>query len=250
MSQLRGSRRGASPLLLALEARAWLELGAAVAAWPWLSLAPRSAKGDPVLVLPGWLASDLSTVVLRRFLRQLGYRPSGWELGRNYGPSPQLVEALESRFLTLAEREGPISLVGWSLGGIYARQLARRHPEHTARLITLAAPHSSRAARGVADVFESGLGAEAERDVPESIPTTAVFSRSDGIAPWRVCLVESGPRRESIEVQSSHCGMGHHPAVLWLVADRLAQSREAWRPFEPDGLAARLLGLRPAPAAS
>src|SRR5690348_5320223 len=94
----------------------------------WLMSAPRG-DGHGVLVLPGLLASDVSTAVLRRFLRRLGYDAAGWDLGRNRGPTDQVVEELPKVLSALAKRTGrPVSLIGWSLGGIYARELARRDP--------------------------------------------------------------------------------------------------------------------------
>src|SRR5260221_540964 len=93
-----------------------------------LSSAPRG-DGHGVLVVPGLLASDVSTGVLRRFLRRLGYDAAGWDLGRNRGPTDQVVDELPRVLSALAQRTGrPVSLIGWSLGGIYARELARQHP--------------------------------------------------------------------------------------------------------------------------
>src|SRR5204863_2180670 len=111
-----------SPVLLALEGRAWLEFAALVPALPLLARAP-CGDGHPVLVLPGWLANDRSTWALRWFLRNRGYHVHGWKLGRNLGPTAALAE----RFTALRARHGRrLSLIGWSLGGIYARELARR----------------------------------------------------------------------------------------------------------------------------
>src|SRR5690349_8104798 len=111
--------------LLLLETRALLELAALLPAYPFLRRAPRG-DGHPVLVLPGFMASDFSTRTLRRFLRDLGYAAHGWKLGRNVGPSPELVGRLVERLQELRARHGRrISLIGWSLGGIYARELAR-----------------------------------------------------------------------------------------------------------------------------
>src|SRR5438874_9323897 len=110
--------RPPSPALLALEGRAWLEFAALLPALPLLTRAPRG-DGHPVLVLPGYLASDRSTQVLRWFLRSRGYHVHGWRLGRNRGPAPDLIDGLRDRFTALVDRHGrPMTLVGWSLGGI------------------------------------------------------------------------------------------------------------------------------------
>ena len=83
-----------------------------------------------------------------------------------------------------------------------------------------------------------------EKSSKPSIPITSVYSRTDGIVPWKMCLGEAGPRREAVEVRSSHCGMGHHPGTLWVIADRLAQPDSEWRPFDSEGVLARVLGVR------
>jgi len=225
-----------SVALLALEGRAWLELAALVPALPLLGRAP-VGDGHPVLVLPGWLASDRSTQALRWFLRNRGYHAHGWRLGRNYGPSGALRTALAERFTALRQRHGRrLSLIGWSLGGIYARELARRFPRDVRQVITLASPFRDPSATSIGRFFGARrdgppAGPHAPPGVPLPVPSTSVYSRSDGIVAWRSCLEEGGPQRESVEVRSSHCGMGHHPAVLLVIADRLAQPEGAWRPF-------------------
>src|SRR5215467_14367832 len=126
--------------LLLLEGRAFLEFAALIPAYPFLRRAPRG-DGHPVLVLPGFMASDFSTRTLRRFLRDLGYAVHGWKLGRNVGPSPETVGRLVARLQELRTRHGRrISLIGWSLGGIYARELARRFAPDIRQVITLASP--------------------------------------------------------------------------------------------------------------
>jgi pimeloyl-ACP methyl ester carboxylesterase len=126
--------------LFVLETRALLELAACLPAYPFLQRAPRG-DGHPVLVLPGLLASDLSTRTLRRFLRGRGYAAHGWKLGRNLGPTPELAAGLVERLARLRARyDRPVSIVGWSLGGIYARELARRFAADVRQVITLASP--------------------------------------------------------------------------------------------------------------
>jgi pimeloyl-ACP methyl ester carboxylesterase len=203
---------------LALEGRALWEAGALMPALPLLALAPRG-DGHPVLVLPGWLASDRSTLILRGFLRGLGYRAHGWNLDRNEGPTPETREGLTRRLSEIKQRYGrAVSLIGWSLGGIYARELARRFPSDVRQVITLASPF-----RDLRERFRT----------PMPVPTTAIYSRTDGVVSWRRCIDDEGPRRENIEVDSSHIGMGHHPRVLLIIADRLAQPEGGWRPFVP-----------------
>ena len=240
-----------SPALLALEGRAWFEFAALLPAMPLLGRAP-VGDGHPVLVLPGWLASDRSTQALRWFLRDRGYQVHGWKLGRNYGPSGALRTVLAERFAALRQRHGrSISLIGWSLGGIYARELARRFPRDVRQVITLASPFRDPSATSVARLFRSrGDGRQGvphgQLATPLPVPSTSIYSRSDGIVAWRSCVEEGGPLRESVEVRSSHCGMGHHPAVLLVIADRLALPEGAWRPFEARGLGLRRFVVEPA----
>jgi pimeloyl-ACP methyl ester carboxylesterase len=226
--------------LLALEGRAWLELAAFVPGLPLLSRTPRG-DGHPVLVLPGLLASDVSTRPLRAFLRRQGYHVHGWRLGRNVGASPGVIARLAARLHALHRRhDRSVSLVGWSLGGIYARELARRFPGEVRQVITLASPFRDPSATAVARFFgrrprdQDGPFA-ASMGLPLPVPATSILSRSDGIVAWRSCLEEDGPRRENVVVESSHCGMGHHVAALAVIADRLAQPEGTWAPFSAWG---------------
>jgi len=235
---IRPPRRG----LLLLEGRALLELAALLPAYPFLR---RAARGDghPVLVFPGLMASDFSTRALRRFLRDLGYAVHGWKLGRNVGPSPEVVRGLVERLHDIHGRYGRrVSLIGWSLGGIYARELARRFAPDVRQVITLATPFRDVEATNVPQFLRDrarrrGLPDEPDYrrvlDAPLPVPTTAIYSRTDGIAAWRSCCLEEGPNSESLEVASSHLGIGHHPVTLLTIADRLAQPEDAWRHFTP-----------------
>jgi hypothetical protein len=229
--------------LLPLEGRALLELAALLPAYPFLRRAP-AGDGHPVLVLPGFMASDFSTRTLRRFLRDKGYRAHGWKQGRNVGPNERTVAAMAERLRSLhgayARR---VSLVGWSLGGIYARELARAMPELVRQVITLASPFRDldavnvprflqRRARSRTAVHDDTPVRDRLRQ-PLPVPTTAIVSRTDAIASWRSCCTDPGPFSENLEVESSHLGIGHHPVVLLTIAERLAQPEGAWKPFEP-----------------
>jgi len=224
--------------LLLLEGRALLELGAAAVAYPVLKRAPRG-DGHPVLVFPGFMASDFSTRVLRSFLRDRGYSAHGWKLGRNTGPSPELVTKLGERFAELFQRHTrKISLIGWSLGGIYARELARRFPDGIRQVITLGSPFRDVDATNVPAALRRRAPRPDDTDVSEQlrqpipVPMTSIYSRSDGIAPWQSCVSDAGDMAENIEVESSHLGIGHHPIVLLTIADRLAQPEGEWKKFK------------------
>ncbi len=227
-----------------LESRAVLELGAFAATAPALQLMPRG-DGHPVLVLPGLGATDQSTRPLRWFLGTRGYEPHGWELGRSVGPSGRVRKGVEQRLRAIADQRGStVSIVGWSLGGIYARHLARLHPDAVRQVITLGSPFRFRPgdrsrASGLYDrIHGPGMvppGMELpEEERPElTVPATAIYSRTDGVVRWHRCIEAEGPMRESIEVRASHSGLGFNPAVLIAVADRLHQREDRWRPFRP-----------------
>jgi pimeloyl-ACP methyl ester carboxylesterase len=230
--------------LLWLEQRALFELGALGAAAPWLRLLGR---GDhhPVLVLPGFTASDMSTRPLRWQLRTWGYWAHGWGLGRNLGPTTEVLEGLVDRLVSLNARHGrKVTLIGWSLGGIYARELGRRFPDAVRTVITLGSPYRmnfndrstasplvDRLVAGFDPGLVAGWVSEDER-IPLTMPATSVYSRTDGIVRWYTCIDRAGPYRENIEVIGSHSGLGFNPAVLYVIANRLAQPEGDWRPFE------------------
>jgi hypothetical protein len=235
-----------SKLLFALELRTFPELGGFVASLPLLaSLTPRG-DGHSVLVLPGLVTSDRSTVPLRSFLKSKNYDVHGWELGRNYGPLPGVERRMLDRVKALADSQGrKVSLVGWSLGGIYARQLAKMLPDEVRCVITLGSPFNGNPrATNAWKLYEFTSGHKVddrERHMggaiaePPPVPTTAIFSRSDGICAWRTCIEKEGPLTENIEVEASHCGLGHHPAAVYAICDRLAQPEGRWKKFDRSG---------------
>ena len=242
----------APPLrLLATEApRAALEMAALVATSPLLALG-RRGDGHRVLVLPGLLGGDRSTLLLRRYLTYLGYTVSGWQLGANVGPTEAVVSGLRARLAKLADESGgPVSIVGWSLGGLYAHELARRAPASVRQVITMGSPvrlagrggRAGRASRTGSALFDRFSHLQvapslAARPWSESgalrVPATAIYTRSDGVVAWRSCLLPSARRRENVEVYGSHVGLAHNPAVLHLLADRLHRRAGVWRPFAP-----------------
>jgi pimeloyl-ACP methyl ester carboxylesterase len=228
----------------------WSEIARATAGWALfaaaLPLAPTLPDGDghPVLVLPGLLAGDASTVALRSVLARLGYAVCGWDLGRNIGPTAKVVQGLDERLADCAQRHGrAVSLVGWSLGGIYARTLALRSPHLVRQVVTLGSPfrltspsqsRASRAFERFSHLHVKPTQLPFERGAaPVPVPATSIYSRYDGIVAWQACLDTPSPRAENVEVIGSHLGLGHNPSVIWVVADRLAQPEGAWRPFRP-----------------
>jgi hypothetical protein len=194
--------------------RGLADLTALLVAAPALAAAPRG-DGHGVLVFPGLLAGDTSTMPLRAFLRWLGY-----------------------------------DVRGWSLGGIYAREMARRHPRKVRQVITLGSPYAMRDPRQTyaygpyqrfrsRHVLDRKLPSHQQRARPVDVPSTSVYSRWDGVVPWQACVEPETPMHQNIEVRCSHLGFGVDPATLWLIADRLAVPAGQRIPFRPP------LALRP-----
>jgi pimeloyl-ACP methyl ester carboxylesterase len=237
--------RAPGALRLALELRAPWEMGAGIAAMPFLALA-RRGDGHPVIVFPGLIASDMSTELLRRYLKSRNYAAQRWEQGRNLGPRPGVLEACARQVDTLYKRHGrKVSLIGWSLGGIYARETAKQLPDLVRSVITLGTPFAGHPrATNAWRVYEAASGERVDdtpRDWPAlrqapPVPTTSIYSRTDGVVAWQCSVQEPGPQAENIEVEASHIGLGVNPAVLYAVADRLAQPEGNWRPFDRSGL--------------
>jgi pimeloyl-ACP methyl ester carboxylesterase len=220
-----------SPWLLLLEGRAMAEYGALLLSWARLGRLPRG-DGHAVLVLPGFGATDRSTEPLRRALSRLGYRAHGWEQGRNVGMRRSLRASLDARLERLHAGHGRVSLVGWSLGGVYARELARAAPDRVRRVITLGAPFNHHPRANNADRLyrllnggDTGIDWDGfhRRRMPPPVPCTAIYSKTDGIVHWRCSMEEPAPNTENVEVTGSHLGLGVNVQVLRVIAERLAR---------------------------
>jgi dienelactone hydrolase len=231
--------------LLLAEARGILEFNASLLLAPLLMRAPRG-DGHPVLALPGFLASDLSMAPLRRYLAELGYDAQAWRMGRNIRGLTRMRAALRDRLAEIYTAGGrKVSLVGWSLGGVYARDLALQAPDMVRSVITLASPFANDVRATNATRLYEHLTGESVGDNPEleqaiagdlPVPATSIYSRTDGIVNWRTCLLRPSDTAENIEVHlASHVGIGVNPAALWAVADRLAQGEGQFSPFDRSG---------------
>ena len=236
------SRTPSRALLVTEAPRAGLDFAALLGTWPLLAAA-RRGDGHPVLVLPGLLTGDPATVLLRNVLRALGHNVSGWSLGTNRGPSAPVVQELRTGLERLHHDSGRrVSLVGWSLGGMYAQELARASPGSVRGLITLGTPvlprsgwtqNMSRIADRVTYLSRTATLLPRPWAEPGSlrVPATSVYTRSDGIVGGSTCRYPVRPRRENIEVRGAHLGLAYNPAVLWLLADRLGQGEGKWKPL-------------------
>jgi S-formylglutathione hydrolase FrmB len=207
--------------------------------------APRG-DGHSVLALPGFLASDLSMMPLRRYLSELGYDAHAWRMGRNTGGFNRMRGALLDRLKEIHSASGrKVSIVGWSLGGVYARDLALRAPDMVRYVVTLASPFASDVRATNATWLYEALSGEKVGEDPEfleaiagelTVPTTSIYSKSDGIANWRTCRLRPSDTSENIEVRlASHVGIGVNPAALWAIADRLAQAEGQFHQFDRSG---------------
>ena len=236
--------RGPNRFWTFTEGRAMFELGAFYATRPLLRTLPKG-DGHTVLCLPGFMATNNSTRPMRSLLSELGYDAHGWDSGRNMRVDNALIERLEAQLTRLHKESGrTVSIVGWSLGGVIARELAKLHPDKVRLVISLGSPITTeRAQTGVTKLFELLNGKEPEvqrggrfgalEEAPP-VPTTSVFTKTDGIVHWRGS-VQCGDREdcENILVHASHCGLGVNPSVMVAMADRLAQEEGAWKRFVP-----------------
>jgi pimeloyl-ACP methyl ester carboxylesterase len=231
--------------LLLAEARSLLEFNASLVLSPLLLRAPRG-DGHPVLALPGFMASDLSMAPLRRYLRELGYDTHAWKMGRNFGGLARMQSALRDRLAEIHDQTGrKVSLVGWSLGGVYARALALQRPQSVRAVITLGSPFARDIRATNATRLYEALTGETAEDTAElraaiagdlPVPVTSIYSRTDGIVNWRTCRLRPSDRAENIEVHlASHVGLVVNPAALWAVADRLAQPEDEFMHFDRAG---------------
>jgi pimeloyl-ACP methyl ester carboxylesterase len=198
----------------------------------WAALRRRpTATPRTVMLLPGFGASHRSLGVLGGYLRRIGHHAYDWGLGRNTGNVPELLEGLRVRLETLVDQSGgPASLVGWSLGGYLAREIARDHPELVRKVITLGSPviggprFTATArwyqAQGVALDEIERIVAERFR-VPIRVPVVAIYSKRDGIVAWQACIDRWSPDVRHIEVSETHIGLGFAPKVLGIVAEEL-----------------------------
>lgn len=211
------------------------------------SMFARLPRGDgsPVMVLPGLGTSDISTVPLRNFLKKLGYRTYGWDMGLNVGYKPEFEDRLLIHLRKIyLKYHKPLKLIGWSMGGIYAREIAKLEHHAVSQVITMGSPFSGgksqktnvntlyRLLNGqrIRDTHDSRANYLAE---PPPVPTTAIYSKTDGVVSWQYCI-EYGDQDEleSIEVKGSHLGLGFNSMVWLILADRLAQDADNWKPFD------------------
>ncbi len=204
-----------------------------------LKVAPRG-DGHPVIVVPSFLRGDGHTAPLRRFLAGCGYAVEGWGLGTNLGPTASALDGIETLLAAVHRRHGrKVTLIGHSLGGVIARELAKQHQGQVRQLVVLASPIRLPTASPLEPVYKllarwhsiDPTGAAAEFNTPPEVPVTAIYTRSDGIVAWQSCREVEGAVRESIEVRGAHGTMVRNLAAWRIIADRLAQAEGEWRRY-------------------
>lgn len=225
------------PALTLLEGRALMEAGGLLVALPLLRLQARKGHGEPVLVLPGFMADDRSTSVLRRFLRSIGYQVYPWALGQNRRPMMEYLPLLVQRLESLCRQSGQkVRMVGWSRGGMLSRELARERPDLIDRVITIGTPVKGGIAASTVGRWvqrETGLTpaqmtrlTEERSRKPITVPVRAIYSRLDGVVAWKACIDDSTADIAHFEVLASHVGMGFSTEVFSLLPGLLAPAQD------------------------
>ena len=237
-----------SKILLGFEGvRALYEYGMGHALSNDIRLNCPPGDGHPVLVLPGFGTNDSSTNFIRSFLQDLGYEAYGWGLGRNLGPRngiDELLNNLSLRLNQISDSTGnSVSIIGWSLGGIYGREIAKHVPDSVRQVITLGTPFKGPVNQGapVASMLYELLSRDKTHqdadfikrlELPPPVPFTSIYSKSDGIVHWSASIESEGPLSQNVEIENaSHMGLAHNPNSLIVIADRLAQKKDTWKRY-------------------
>jgi pimeloyl-ACP methyl ester carboxylesterase len=215
--------------LTAAEAVAFIGRGPRFPLDQIVATAPKG-DGHSVLLLPALLCRDRYTAYVRRFLTIIGYSVHGWNLGVNIGPTRRLLDGATDRLIDLSDEHGPVSIIGFSMGGLFARWLALWMPDRVRQVITVCSPiHEP--ARNFWLPMQPFLGLwpgvdlhKLMDEVGQSLPVggTFLFSRDDGLVNWEVCLDASVPPEDNIEISGPHVLIARNPQVMRILAERLA----------------------------
>jgi len=212
----------------------------------------KQGDGHPVLVIPGFMGSNTSTFRLRKFIKRLGYLPYDWGLGRNYADMEDVEQLMELVDKIYEKHNEKITLIGWSLGGVYAREMAKNRADKIRQVITLGAPFAGiTAPNNAAWLFKVMKGKAVEAldvewlrglEEPAPVPTTATFSKEDGVVSWKVCREKKEDDwHQNVEVKGSHMGLANNASVWFLIADRLQYGQDNWQHFQHNGEMAELV---------
>lgn len=236
-----------------VEPRAVFEWQGFYALRPLLKRLPKG-DGHPVIVFPGFVSSDRATKPLRGLLDDLGYESHGWGLGSNILFDDELENEMIALVREVAQDSGrKVTLIGWSLGGLYAREVAKTCPDQVRAVISLGSPISGKPYHSNAHWLFKALNGEPsaidqarylELNIPPAVPTSSIFSKTDGVVAWEGSVQNSpvpssenaNKQIENIVVPASHLGLGVNPVVMAILANRLAQPEGHWAKFEAKGL--------------
>lgn len=199
----------------------------------WKSIPlPEQVKPKTVLIIPGFGGGDMSVFPLKKFLRMQDHRAYSWGLGINHSQIEKLIDPLINRLKEISDKHGePVSIIGWSLGGIFARELARSHPDYINSILTMGSPvivgPRITALKKLSGIF-GWDPAQIEQDMitrfdtPIERPITAIYSKLDGIVSWQACIDQWSPDVQHHEVSASHMGMGFSKEVYRIISESLA----------------------------
>jgi len=194
---------------------------------------PDKINQKTIIIIPGFCGGDMSVLPLKKYLRKQGHNAYSWGLGFNHSQIEKLFKPLVNRIKYLSDKHGePVSLIGWSLGGIFARELARHEPKYINRVVTMGSPvivgPRITALRKLSGLFGWDIE-QIEQDmiarfaIPIEHPITAIYSKMDGIVSWQACIDRWSPRVQHHEVSASHIGMGFSKEVYRVISHSLAQ---------------------------
>jgi esterase/lipase len=252
LNSFKKSTRPSLFLCMTEAGRALTELGIA---YPYKKFCKYDDEGDghPVMIMPGFMSTKFSTGLLREYITKCGYTVFDWGLGRNLGKVEYMDTLLTSIEKIEAKYGQKVTLIGWSLGGVFAREVAKARPDLIRQVITLGSPFQDiTQPNNVAWVYNLISGGKRVKDTdlallnnlhkPAKVPTTAIYTKEDGIVPWQACMeTHEDEIHQNIQVRGSHCGLGVNTSVLWIIADRLKRSKENWVHFKPQSTVAELL---------
>lgn len=238
-------RHAPNVLLTLLEGRSIFELGWFYSLLPLLNRLPKG-DGHPVIVFPGFLAGERSTRPMRKFLKKLGYKTYDWGLGRNIRFNEDREALMHNLIESTYKKHGQkISLIGWSLGGVFVREMAKKYPDYIRQVVSLGSPISNpRKSSNALTLFEAINGNPTPKTQERMktlhnalpVPATSVYTKTDGVVHWQGSIQDEAPQTENIEVPASHIGLGVNPLVMYILADRLSQKDGQWKQFDKSGL--------------
>ncbi len=223
------------------------ELVNALPVWGILETLPQG-NGEPVMIIPGLSTNDISTKIVRTFLKFKGFNAYGWELGFNVRYTEKIEQSIKKRVDELYERhQQKVTLIGWSLGGVTMRIFAQHYPEKIKQVIALGAPFSNIKGKTHVSWWYGLLAGESvqkfndvwtkEAAAQPLMPSTSIYSKTDGMVSWEYCMDwETGPKTQNIEVYCNHLGFGMNPSVWCILVDRLHQKEENWELFDESKL--------------